>query len=217
MGNLKNKADIDNYKEKKELLEAAGWSDLWHPDNWVSPKAKNTPGVNIDRAGCSMDAAFKSMAKDILFDLPQDDTPCSLEVAKILKILGFDKPVTFYHRTKNFRFAKAGLSKCKDDEVLNHNEYDDFIYSAPANHEARQWAINRTVITITPLDNIKDHAVVDNDKVIKKKFDCRMDNLKFKTGSQVRTDTLINASLFDDLLILGGIEYKILRMTTGVL
>ena len=55
----------------------------------------------------------------------------SLETAKILKQKGYNAPCKYYYQTKDLPFSKSGLKWCKNDGVLNHNGYNDFIYSAP--------------------------------------------------------------------------------------
>jgi hypothetical protein len=74
----------------------------------------------------------------------------------------------------------------------------------------------KSTITITPIDNIKNNMVINNDLVEQKTFDSRNDILTFidvPTG-KVRQGALINVSLYDDLLVLNEIKYNILRMIT---
>ena len=47
-------------KKVKYLLEKTGWTQLWHVDNWVSLENAMDPHCDIDRAGCSTDAAYAS-------------------------------------------------------------------------------------------------------------------------------------------------------------
>ncbi len=72
----------------------------------------------------------------------------------------------------------------------------------------------KSTIAITPVTNIKNFAVIDNSKVEKRTYDSDKDNLIFFStkSDKKRTDTLINVSLYDDLLIEGEVKYKILTM-----
>ena len=63
---LKDKADIENYDMKANLLKENGWIDLWHLDNWVKVEWFNHPTINIDRAGCSTNAAYAFVLNNIL-------------------------------------------------------------------------------------------------------------------------------------------------------
>jgi hypothetical protein len=54
-----------------------------------------------------------------------------LEMAKSLKEKGYDKPCEYYFLDKDVPYVEKGLKKTKNGELLNHNAYDEFIYSAP--------------------------------------------------------------------------------------
>jgi hypothetical protein len=60
----------------------------------------------------------------------------NLELAKRLKTEGYKKPCEYYYQDKELPFSKSGLKRMKNGELLNHNEYDDFIYSAPSLNDA---------------------------------------------------------------------------------
>lgn len=60
---LKQPSEIENYDLKANVLRENGWTDLWHPDNWVRKIWYNDPTINIDRAGMSTDAAYSIYAK----------------------------------------------------------------------------------------------------------------------------------------------------------
>jgi hypothetical protein len=62
-----------------------------------------------------------------------------LELAKRLKSEGYTKPTEFYWQDKDLSFVKSGLKCTKNGEKMNHNKYDDFIYSAPTILEAVEW------------------------------------------------------------------------------
>ena len=70
-----------------------------------------------------------------------------------------------------------------------------------------------STITITPIDNIKDFAVVNNDLVTRKTFDSDMAVLLMenKNGKR-RMSNLMGVSLYDDLVIIEDIKYKVLHM-----
>jgi len=57
---LKDKREIENYKEKARWLKENGWTDLWHPDNWVRTEWFNHHTINIVWAGISTDAAYST-------------------------------------------------------------------------------------------------------------------------------------------------------------
>ena len=56
----------------------------------------------------------------------------SLEKAKQLKAKGFNKPTYYYYLGVDIPFVKKGLYRVKDKaQKMNHNRYDEFVYSAP--------------------------------------------------------------------------------------
>lgn len=72
-------------------------------------------------------------------------------------------------------------------------------------------------ILITPISNIENNRIIKNDKV-EKRICCNRTNIFtfFNVPLQkTRKDTLINVSLFDDLIVEKRIKYKILRMTSN--
>lgn len=64
-----------------------------------------------------------------------------LEMAKSLKEKGYDKPCEYYFLDKDVPYVEKGLKKTKNGELLNHNAYDDFIYSAPSVDEGLEYLI----------------------------------------------------------------------------
>lgn len=66
----------------------------------------------------------------------------TLELAKILKKYGFDGPCEYYYLDKDLPFVKKGLKKTKNNEKMNHNKYDDYIYSAPTPADIIYWKFN---------------------------------------------------------------------------
>ena len=63
-----------------------------------------------------------------------------LKTAKYLKQLGFNKPTHWYWLDKDLQFVNRGLKRVKmDKRRMNHNRYDEFIYSAPTRGELVRW------------------------------------------------------------------------------
>ncbi len=72
-----------------------------------------------------------------------EDIYVSLEKAKELKRLGFSKPVKCYYLDKDLAFVSKGFKMVKESQdSMNHNDYDDFIYSAPTWREASDFLFN---------------------------------------------------------------------------
>ena len=57
----------------------------------------------------------------------------SLKLAKKLKKEGFSLPTKYFYQDKNILYSSKGLKHMKNNKKLNHNKYDNFIYSAPDN------------------------------------------------------------------------------------
>ena len=64
------------------------------------------------------------------------ETLVNLELAKRLKELEYRKPCEFYYQDSELPFSPFGLKRTKNGELLNHNEFDNFIYSAPTLNDA---------------------------------------------------------------------------------
>ena len=63
-----------------------------------------------------------------------------LETAKHLKKCGFDNPTHWYWQDKTLTFVEKGLKRVKYGEKrMNHNKYDEWIYSAPTREEVVSW------------------------------------------------------------------------------
>ncbi len=71
-----------------------------------------------------------------------------------------------------------------------------------------------STITITPTTNIKDFEVVNYDLVQERTYNSHTDELRFYNVNhkQYRHDVLIHVSLYNDLIVEGDVQYKILRM-----
>lgn len=63
-----------------------------------------------------------------------------LETAKELKKNNFSIPTHWYWQYKTLPFVESGLKRVKyGKRKMNHNKYDDFIYSAPTKEEVAVW------------------------------------------------------------------------------
>jgi hypothetical protein len=64
----------------------------------------------------------------------------TMEQAKSLKKMGFVYPTYHYYLDKDLPFVQKGLKRVKEGKRrMNHNKYDDFIYSAPTMGELKDW------------------------------------------------------------------------------
>lgn len=66
----------------------------------------------------------------------------SLELTKKLKKEGFSLATKYFYQDKNILYSSKGLKYMKNNKKLNHNKYDDFIYSAPDNITAIRFLRN---------------------------------------------------------------------------
>jgi hypothetical protein len=63
-----------------------------------------------------------------------------LETAKRIKKIGFNKPTYWYWQDKTLPFVEKGLKRVKyNKRRMNHNRYDEWIYSAPTRDEIARW------------------------------------------------------------------------------
>lgn len=63
-----------------------------------------------------------------------------LESAKRIKSEGFDKPTYWYWMDGELTFVEKGLKRVKmGKRRMNHNKYDEWIYSAPTKDEFLNW------------------------------------------------------------------------------
>jgi hypothetical protein len=51
--------DSNVYINRAKILEEHGWTNLWHPDNWVRNEYFNHSTIDVDRAGVSMEDAWR--------------------------------------------------------------------------------------------------------------------------------------------------------------
>jgi len=66
-----------------------------------------------------------------------------IELAKKLKEEGYSIPTEYFYQDIDLPYSEKGLKKTKNGERMNHNNYDDFIYSAPMRQEAIEWLIGK--------------------------------------------------------------------------
>ncbi len=70
----------------------------------------------------------------------EDTDIVTLDTAKYLKQHGFNLATHHYYLDKNLSFVEKGLKRVKmGKRRMNHNKYDDFIYSAPTRKEFMDW------------------------------------------------------------------------------
>ena len=69
----------------------------------------------------------------------------NLELAKRLKEEGYSKPTEYYYLDKDLPFLSKGLKRTKNGEKMNHNAYDDFIYSAPTLEDGISWLHGKNI------------------------------------------------------------------------
>lgn len=67
------------------------------------------------------------------------DELVTIEQAKDLKARGFDKTTEYYYQDIDLPYSPKGLKKLKNGKKLNHNVYDNFIYSAPTRRMGFNW------------------------------------------------------------------------------
>ena len=77
--------------------------------------------------------------KNLFENQTDENAPVNLETAKHLKENGFNKTCEFYYLTIDLSFVPAGLRCTKNGRKMNHNRFDDFIYSAPSVKDAKKW------------------------------------------------------------------------------
>ena len=71
----------------------------------------------------------------------------------------------------------------------------------------------KSEIHITPVSNIVNGKLLDKTNVVAKVYNTDNDSFTFiNVSGETREDTLINASLYDDTLLLDGKHYRILHM-----
>jgi hypothetical protein len=75
--------------------------------------------------------------------------------------------------------------------------------------------MSKSTITITPISNIENFAVINNELITKETYDSDMDVLLMenKKGKR-RMSNLMSVSLYDDIIIKDDVKYKILHMLT---
>lgn len=78
------------------------------------------------------------MINDFLVKFTEIEEVVDLETAKYLKTEGFNIPTYHYWLDKDLPFVNKGLKRVKyGKRRMNHNKYDEFIYSAPTKEEVK--------------------------------------------------------------------------------
>lgn len=74
----------------------------------------------------------------------------------------------------------------------------------------------KSTILITPTTNIKDLIVIDETQIETRTYDSKMDVFEFYNvrHQDSRKSNLMDVSLYDDVIVEDGKNYKILRMLT---
>ena len=72
----------------------------------------------------------------------------------------------------------------------------------------------KSTIIITPTTNIKDLRVIDESKIETRTYDSDMDVFTFYSPkyNHTRRSNLMSVSLYEDVIVEGEVNYKILRM-----
>lgn len=65
---LRDKKDIENFKEKSKFLEKNGWVENWHHDCWIPKEWADDPTMDSDKAGVSIDNAYLIVKKELFND-----------------------------------------------------------------------------------------------------------------------------------------------------
>lgn len=78
--------------------------------------------------------------KNIIEKLNLESEVVTLDEAKKLKNDGFNLPTFYYYLDKDLQFVEKGLKRVKlDARRMNHNKFDEFIYSAPTKQMVDKW------------------------------------------------------------------------------
>ena len=84
------------------------------------------------------------MKKYTEIDAILDADVVSLDTAKHLKELGFNLPTYYFYLDKDLPYVEKGLKRVNfGKRRMNHNKYDEFIYSAPPTKQAEKWLKNK--------------------------------------------------------------------------
>ncbi len=73
------------------------------------------------------------------------ETLVDLELAKRLKAEGYWRPCEYFWQDRDLSFSPSGLKKTKNGKKMNHNNYDDFIYSAPTLREGVDYLLGKNI------------------------------------------------------------------------
>lgn len=70
------------------------------------------------------------------------DSIVDIDTAKRLRAQGFDQPTNLFYQDIDLPNLPAGLRAMKGDDELNHNAFDEFLFSAPTKEVAVKWLLN---------------------------------------------------------------------------
>lgn len=71
-----------------------------------------------------------------------EDVLVDFNTAVELKKKGFDVPTNLYYQAIDLPHLPSGLRSMKKNEKLNHNAFDDFLFSAPTYRQATVWLLS---------------------------------------------------------------------------
>jgi hypothetical protein len=72
-------------------------------------------------------------------EIDLNDVIVDFETARSLRARGFEEPTNLFYQAIDLPHAPSGLRAMKNGETLNHNHYEDFLFSAPTYKEATNW------------------------------------------------------------------------------
>lgn len=113
-----------------------------------------------------------------------------LQTARILKKKGFNVPTKYFYLEKEVDNLESGLRVMREG-VENHNQHEDFLFSAPTYKEATEW-----FISLTDEWELRDFDSHDWDSMHDCIFNASWDETK-KEGEDLSIDAL--KSLFKEL------------------
>lgn len=70
------------------------------------------------------------------------DVIVDFNTAVELKKKGFDVPTHLFYQAIDLPNLPSGLRAMKENATLNHNKFDDFLFSAPTYKQATAWLMN---------------------------------------------------------------------------
>lgn len=138
------------HEQQVELYNACSKAELIEmliEANRVLNKLNNQPkSLDYTQMSKDFDTILQSHSKEYVekwLELDEQrllsENVVSLEVAKLLKSRGFTKKCKFFYQDIDLPYSPKGLKHCKNGLTLNHNKYDECIYSAPSIKQYNNW------------------------------------------------------------------------------